>query len=176
LRTQQILAHETGVPNTIDPLAGSYYVEALTDQLEREAEEIFTEVDRLGGVVPGLDMGYFQREIALSAQRQQREVESDERLIVGVNAFTEGGDDSGIDILKIGDAPEQWQRARLAELRATRDDAEVRTALDALAGAAAAGANVVDPMLDCVRAYCTLYEIRYALERVYGAYREPVFF
>src|SRR5690606_12130941 len=90
LRTQQILAYETGVANTIAPLAGSYYVEALTGRLEREAEEIFDEVDRLGGVVRGLEMGYFQREIALSAERQQRAIESGEHVVVGVNAFTEG--------------------------------------------------------------------------------------
>jgi len=176
LRTQQILAYETGVPNTIDPLAGSYYIEALTDRLEAEAEQIFAEVDRLGGVVPGIEMGYFQREIALSAERQQREVENAERLVVGVNAFTEGGDDSGIEILRIGDGPERRQRERLAELRRRRDAGEVERALDALATSAAAGGNVVEPMLDCVRAYCTLYEIRHALERVYGAYREPIFF
>jgi len=176
LRTQQILAYETGVANTIDPLAGSYYVEALTDRLEREAEEIFDEVDRLGGVVRGLEMGYFQREIALSAERQQRAIESGEHVVVGVNAFTEGNEDADIDILRIGDEPEKRQRQRLAELRARRDDGLVRERLQRLRDAAANGVNVVEPMLDCVRAYCTLYEIRHALEEVYGAYREPIFF
>jgi methylmalonyl-CoA mutase N-terminal domain/subunit len=176
LRTQQILAYETGVPNTIDPLAGSYYVEALTDRLEREAEEIFDEVDRLGGVVPGLEMGYFQREIALAAERQQRAVESGEHVVVGVNAFGEGNDDADIEILRIGDEPEQRQRQRLAELRAGRDDALVQERLQRLRAAAGRHANVIEPMLDCVRAYCTLFEIRHALEEVYGAYREPIFF
>jgi len=176
LRTQQILAYETGVANTIDPLAGSYYVEALTDRLEREAEEIFQEIERLGGVVPGIEMGYFQREIALSAQRQQQEIESGDRLIVGVNAFTEGGDDSDIDILKITDAPEKRQRERLADLRAKRDAARMEATLEQLRAAAREQRNVVEPMLECVRAYCTLYEIRRALEDVYGAYREPIFF
>ncbi|MGH7504194.1 MAG: acyl-CoA mutase large subunit family protein, partial [Longimicrobiales bacterium] len=94
LRTQQVLAFETGVANTIDPLAGSYFVEAMTDRLEREAEEIFEEVAKFGGVVPGLEAGYFQREIALSAERQQRVIESGEQTVVGVNAFTEGNDDA----------------------------------------------------------------------------------
>ena len=176
LRTQQVLAYETGVPSTIDPLAGSYYVEALTDRLEREAEEIFEEIDRLGGVVPGIETGYFQREIALSAQRQQLEIETGERTIVGVNDFEEGNDDSAIDILKITDAPEQRQRERLARLRATRDEARVGQALDRLREAAGNDQNVIEPMLDCVRAYATLYEIRHAMEDVFGAYREPIFF
>jgi methylmalonyl-CoA mutase N-terminal domain/subunit len=176
LRTQQIAAFETGVANTIDPLAGSYFVEATTDRLEREAEEIFEEIERLGGVVQGLEMGYFQREIALAADRQQREIESGERVIVGVNGFTEGGGDSDIDILRIGDAPEKRQRERLAELRAKRDDARVKLTLDRLRSAGAAGENVIEPMLDCARAYCTIFEIRHALEEVYGAYREPIFF
>jgi methylmalonyl-CoA mutase N-terminal domain/subunit len=176
LRTQQIAAYETGVANTIDPLAGSYFVEATTDRLEREAEEIFEEIERLGGVVQGLEMGYFQREIALAADRQQREIESGERVIVGVNGFTEGGGDSDIDILRIDDAPEKRQHERLAELRARRDDARVKETLDRLRSAGAAGENVIEPMLDCARAYCTIFEIRHALEEVYGAYREPIFF
>jgi methylmalonyl-CoA mutase N-terminal domain/subunit len=176
LRTQQIIAAETGVANTIDPLAGSYYVESLTDELERAAEEIFEEVDRLGGVVQGLDMGYFQREIGASAEQQQREIEQGIREIVGVNAFTEGNDDTNIDILKIGAEPERLQRERLAQLRSTRNDAQCAAALEALADAARNRQNVIEPMLDCVRAYCTLFEIRHALEEVYGAYREPIFF
>jgi methylmalonyl-CoA mutase N-terminal domain/subunit len=176
LRTQQVLAYETGVPNTIDPLAGSYFVEATTDRLEREAEEIFEEIDRIGSVVRGIEAGYFQREIALSAQRQQQAVESGEQITVGVNAFTEGNEDSDIEILRIGDAPERRQRERLAELRARRDDTRVERTLDALTEATRQGDNVIEPMLECVRAYCTLYEIRYAMEKVFGAYREPVFF
>ena len=176
LRTQQVLAYETGVPATIDPLGGSYYIEALTDRLEHEAEEIFDEIDRMGGVVRGIENGYFQREIALSAMRQQHAIESGERTIVGVNDFEEGNDDSNIDILKITDAPEQQQRERLARLRADRDQARVDAALTRLREAARNNENVIDPMLDCVRAYSTLYEIRHAMEEVFGAYREPIFF
>jgi len=176
LRTQQVLAYETGIANTIDPLAGSYYIESLTDGLEQEAEEMFADIERVGGVAQGLEMGYFQREIALSAQRQQREIESGERVIVGVNEFNEGGQDSDLEILRIDDTPERTQRERLADLRARRDDAAVERSLARLQDAARADRNVIEPMLDCVRAYCTLFEIRHALEEVYGAYREPVFF
>lgn len=176
LRTQQILAYETGVPNTIDPLAGSYYVEALTDELERQAEAIFDEIEELGGVVPGIERGYFQREIARSAERQQHEIENGERIIVGVNAFTGGNEDADLEILKIGEEAELHQRERLARLREERDDARVRETLARLQEAARNDENVVEPMLECVRAYCTLFEIRAALEEIYGAYKEPVFF
>src|SRR5687768_833559 len=176
LRTQQVLAYETGVPNTIDPLAGSYFVESLTDQMEREAEEIFSEVDRLGGVVRSIETGYFQREIALSARRQQEEIESGVRVLVGVNDFEEGNHDSDIDILKITDAPEQRQRERLAQLRQTRNQERVDQTLHRLRQAAQKNENVIEPMLDAVRAYATLYEIRRAMEDVFGAYREPLFF
>ncbi len=176
LRTQQVLAHETGVVNTIDPLAGSYFVESLTDRLETEAEEIFDAVERLGGVVPGIEQGYFQREIARSAEAQQREIETGERIVVGVNAFEQGNDDVPIEILKVTEASENRQRERMAELRATRDDAKVEATLDALRTAAREDRNVLDPMLDAVRAYATLFEIRHALEEVYGSFKEPIFF
>jgi methylmalonyl-CoA mutase N-terminal domain/subunit len=176
LRTQQILAYETGVSNSIDPLAGSYFLETMTDQLEAEAEHIFAEVDAMGGAVAGIEAGYFQREIARSAERQQREIESGERIIVGVNAFGVGNEEAPIDILKIGEEAGESQRKRLAELRASRDGARVEKALAALTAAAREDRNVVEPMLECVRAYATLFEIRHALEDVYGAFREPIFF
>src|SRR5690625_1742283 len=176
LRTQQILAYETGVPNTIDPLAGSYYVEALTDELERQAEAIFDEIEELGGVVPGIERGYFQREIARSAERQQHEIENGERIIVGGNAFTGGNEDADLEILKISEEAELQQRERLARPRDERDDVRDRETLARLQEAARNDENVVEPMLECVRAYCTLFEIRAALEEIYGAYKEPVFF
>ena len=175
LRTQQILAYESGVANTIDPLAGSYFVETMTDEIEAEAEKIFAEIDGLGGVVPGIEAGYFQREIARSAERQQREIESGERIIVGVNAFGVGNDEAP-EILKIGDEAGASQRKALGELRASRDGARVERALAELASAAREDRNVVEPMLECVRAYATLFEIRKALEDVYGSFREPIFF
>jgi methylmalonyl-CoA mutase N-terminal domain/subunit len=176
LRTQQILAYETGVPNTIDPLAGSYYVEALTDRMEAEAERIFADVDGLGGVVPGIEVGYFQREIARSAMRQQLEIEGGERVIVGVNEFTVEGEELEIPLLKVTQESENRQRERMAAMRARRSQEQVDAALARLKDAARGGENVVEPLLDAVRAYATLYEIRAALEEVFGAYQEPVFF
>src|SRR5690606_216435 len=176
LRTQQVLAYETGVANTIDALAGSYYVEALTDRLEREAEEIFAEVDRYGGVVPAIESGYFQREIARSALRQQQEIERGERVVVGVNRFVVEGEELEIPGLEIGEEVERRQRERMAELRRRRDQAEVDRTLAVLREAARNGENVIPAMLDATRGYATLYEIRHTLEEVFGAYREPVFF
>jgi methylmalonyl-CoA mutase N-terminal domain/subunit len=175
LRTQQILAAETGVPNVADPLGGSYYVEALTDRLEREAEEIFAEIEVQGGVVAAIESGWFQRQIAQSASRFQTEVETSRRTIVGLNDFVEAGE-HGVDILKIDDTAEREQRARMADLRQRRNGDLVAARLAALHEAATADVNIVPAMLDCARAYCTLYEIRAVLEGVYGAYREPVFF
>ncbi len=176
LRTQQILAFESGVPNTIDPLAGSYYLEALTDELERDAVELFEEIDGLGGVVPGIEQGWFQQRIAASAMRQQREVEARDRVIVGVNRFTEGSEKIEIDTLKIDPDVERRQGEKMARLRAGRDDDSVRRALAALTEACRTEENVVPRILDCARAYCTLHEIRAAMEEVYGSYKEPVFF
>jgi methylmalonyl-CoA mutase N-terminal domain/subunit len=175
LRTQQILAHETGVAEVIDPLGGSYYLEALTDQLEREAEALFAEIHSVGGVVRGIESGWFQRQIARSATEFQRSVEAQDRIIVGVNEFL-SDDDHPVEILKISNDAEESQKRRLSRLRAERDGARVTERLEALRQAAEQDRNVIGPMLDCARAYCTLYEIRHALERVYGAYREPVFF
>ena len=175
LRTQQILAVETGIANVADPLGGSYYVEALTDRLERDAETIFAEIEAQGGVVPALEAGWFQRQIAQSASRHQSEVESGRRTIVGVNEFVEA-DDPPVDILTVSDQAEREQRARMARLRAGRDSALVESRLAALRAAAEADMNLIPAMLDCARVYCTLYEIRAVLESVYGAYREPVFF
>jgi len=175
LRTQQIIAHETGVAEVIDPLGGSYYVESLTDQLEREAEALFAEIQSVGGVVRGIESGWFQRQIARSAEAFQRDVEGGRRVLVGVNDFL-SEDDHPVEILKVSGDAEGSQRRRLARLRAERDGALVAERLEALRRAAQTDQNVLGPMLDCARAYCTLYEIRHALESVYGAYREPVFF
>jgi methylmalonyl-CoA mutase N-terminal domain/subunit len=175
LRTQQILAYETGVPNVADPLGGSYYLEALTDGLEREAAGLFAEIEAQGGVVPAIESGWFQRQIAQSAARTQFEVESGRRIVVGLNEFV-AEDEAAIEILRIGDAAEQTQRESMASLRANRDQALVDRRLEALREAASLNRNVIPPMLDCARAHATLYEIRHTLERVYGTYREPVFF
>ena len=175
LRTQQILAHETGVADVIDPLGGAYYIEALTDQLEREAEALFAEINSIGGVVRGIESGWFQRQIAQSAAVFQRQVEMSEKVIVGVNEFL-SDDDHPVEILKVSNDAEEEQRRRLARVRAERDTKLVERRLEDLRQAAESDQNVIGPMLDCARAYATLYEIRHALERVWGAYREPVFF
>src|SRR5216110_1879474 len=175
LRTQQIIAHETGVADVIDPFGGSYFVESLTDQLEREAEGLFAEIQSVGGVVKGIESGWFQRQIARSAEQFQRDVEAGGRVQVGVNDYL-SANDHPVEILKVSGDAEESQRRRLARLRAERDNALVAKRLEALSRAARADENVIGPMLDCARVYCTLYEIRHALESVYGAYREPVFF
>ncbi len=176
LRTQQVLAYETGVPNVADPLGGSYYVERLTDEMERQAEALFAEIDERGGVVQGLEEGWFQRKIAESASRQQWEIEQRRRLVVGVNEFVTDEPELTIPLLRVGEESTRLQRERLASLRATRDGALCEQRLSALREAARGSNNLMPFILDCARAYCTLYEIRAALEDVFGAYREPVFF
>ncbi|MEX2177421.1 MAG: methylmalonyl-CoA mutase family protein [Gemmatimonadaceae bacterium] len=176
LRTQQILAYESGVPGVIDPLGGSYYVEALTDKMEREAEALFEEIRGVGGVVRGLETGWLQRKIAESAARQQWEIEQHRRVLVGVNEFVTAEPELSIPLLRVGAETERDQRTRLAQLRATRDTARATAALDALRAAARGSESTMPHILECARAYCTLYEIRAALEDVFGAYREPVFF
>jgi methylmalonyl-CoA mutase, N-terminal domain len=176
LRTQQVLAFETGVPNVMDPLGGSYYVEKLTDEMEAEAEALFKQIEEQGGVVKGLEDGWFQKRIAEAAARQQWEIEQHRRTIVGVNAFESDESALTIPLLKIDEEAAREQAAALAKLRSTRDEAQCQANLARLRAAAAGTENVVPAMLDCARSYCTLYEIRAALESVFGAYREPVFF
>jgi methylmalonyl-CoA mutase N-terminal domain/subunit len=176
LRTQQVLAFETGIPNVIDPLGGSYYVETLTTELEQEAEMLFKQIEEVGGVVRGLETGWLQRKINESAARQQWEIEQHRRVIVGVNEFVTDGPAVEIELLKIAEQTEREQRQRMAKMRAERDNALVEKKLGALREAAATSRNLMPFILDCARAYCTLYEIRAAMETVFGAYREPVFF
>ena len=151
-------------------------MEKLTDDLERDAEALFAQIAEIGGVVQGLENGWFQRKIAESAARQQWEIEQRRRLIVGVNEFVKEGDELTIPLLKIDEQAARDQATALATLRASRDNALCTSRLDALRQAARGTENTVPRILDCARAYCTLYEIRAALESVFGAYREPVFF
>jgi methylmalonyl-CoA mutase N-terminal domain/subunit len=176
LRTQQILAFESGVPNVMDPLGGSYYIEALTDQMEAEAEALFEQINEQGGVVKGLEEGWFQKRIAEAAARQQWEIEQHRKLVVGVNEFVTDEGEVTIPLLRIGEEATIEQQARMKELRAKRDSALVASRLDDLREAARGTSNVVPFILECARAYCTLFEIRAAMEDVFGAYREPVFF
>ncbi len=176
LRTQQILAYETGIPNVVDPLGGSYYVETLTTELEREAESLFEQIAQIGGVVRGLETGWLQRRINESAARQQWEIEQHRRIIVGVNDFVTDEPELKIELLKVAEQTEREQKQRMAQMRAERDSARVEKTLNALREAAGTSRNLMPYILDCARAYCTLYEIRAAMETVFGAYREPVFF
>jgi methylmalonyl-CoA mutase N-terminal domain/subunit len=176
LRTQQILAHETGVANTIDPLAGSYFVEALTAKMEEGAERYFEKIDALGGVIPAIEAGFFQREIAEAAYRYQRSLDSKEKIVVGVNDFVEENESIDIPILEVSPEVERMQRKRLAEVRQSRNAAQVQASLEALRQAGVDGANMMPKLLDCTRAYVTLGEMCSALAEVFGTYEEPAVF
>ena len=175
LRTQQVIAHETGVANTIDPLGGSYFIEALTDRIEDAAYDYFARIDELGGMVAAIEQSYPQREIADASFRYQQEVDGRERIVVGVNGFTEGPDES-ISTLHIDPALERKQIGRLEAVRARRSPAEVEDALERLREAADAGRNLMEPLVDCARANASEGEIVESLQRVFGRYTEtPVF-
>jgi methylmalonyl-CoA mutase N-terminal domain/subunit len=177
LRTQQIIAEETGVPNTVDPLGGSYFVEALTERMERLAYDYFAKIDELGGMVEAVKRNYPQREIAEASFRFQSEVESGDRGIVGVNRYVEGNDDAPISLLRIDPALERKQIDRLQASRARRDSEAVERSLVALKEAASPGGrNLMEPLLDCARVHATEGEIIEALQEVFGTYTEtPVF-
>ncbi|MDX6682705.1 MAG: methylmalonyl-CoA mutase, N-terminal domain [Solirubrobacteraceae bacterium] len=176
LRTQQIIAHETGVTNTIDPLGGAYFVEALTDRLEREAYDYFSRIDEMGGMVAAVKANFPQREIADAAYALQTEYDSRERILVGVNDYVDAGDEE-IPILRIDPELERKQMGRLQAVRARRDGAEVERTLVALREQAASErANLMPALLDCARAHASEGEIVRALQDVFGTYREtPVF-
>ena len=174
LRTQQVIAHESGVADTIDPLAGSYFVESLTDELEAKAVEYIDRIDALGGAVEAIETGFQQREIHEAAFRYQRAVESKEQIIVGVNEF-QVAEDAHDDLLKVDLALERRQREKVAAVRAERNAAAARTALDGMSRAARDGTNLMPAMLDAVRAYATLGEISDALRDVFGEYTPPTF-
>ncbi len=174
LRTQQIIAFETGVVNTVDPLGGSYFVEALTDQMEQGALDYFARIDELGGVLAGIDQGFFQREIGESAFVYQKQLESREKIMVGVNDFVKN-QAIDIPILKIDPEVERTQIQRLQELKHNRDNARVRATLHELQAATERDENVMPYILDAVRAYATVQELADTLKVVYGTYREPAF-
>lgn len=176
LRTQQIIAYETGVANTIDPLAGSYFVEALRTKMEEEAEQYFARIDALGGVIPALEAGFFQREIADAAYRYQRELDAKEKVIVGVNEFVETEERIEIPILVIPPEVEIKQRKRLADVRQSRNSVRVEQSLAELRQAAVDQKNLVPPLLECTRNYVTLGEMCAALVEVFGLYEEPAVF
>jgi methylmalonyl-CoA mutase N-terminal domain/subunit len=171
LRTQQIIAEESGVTATVDPLGGSYYVERLTLDLEKGCAEYFERLDALGGMVAAIEQGFPQREVADAAYAFQRGVDSGDRIIVGVNAF-QVDDEPAPEILTIDESVGERQCASLAALRAGRDAEPVARALSALETAARNDANVMEPALDAIRAYATLGELCDTLRNVYGTYRE----
>ena len=176
LRTQQIIAHETGVTNTVDPLAGSYFIEKLTSEIEAGALEYIRKIDEMGGMVEAIDLGFPQKEIHESAYEFQRAMERGEKLVVGVNAYTDVSDENvQPPMLVIDHTTAEFQSRRLADLRATRDQDRVTQALDLLENGAAEGRNTMPLLIDCVRSYCTLGEMCDALKEVYGEYQEPVF-
>jgi methylmalonyl-CoA mutase N-terminal domain/subunit len=172
LRTQQVIAHESGVANTIDPLGGSYYVESLTRSLIEQAEDYFRKVEELGGVIKAIEAGFFQKEIAQAAYRYQREIETKRRIIVGVNDYVIPDEELEIPILEIDLAVERDQVRRLKELKERRDNDLAERRLAALTDTARSGGNVMPLILEAARAYCSVGEMVKALEVVYGRYRE----
>lgn len=173
LRTQQIVGYETGVTETIDPLGGSYYVEALTDEIERQAEGYIARIDEMGGAPVAIEKGYVQREIQQAAYDYQKAVESGDRVVVGVNKFVTAKEPVG-EILRVDPKVREEQVEALAKLRAERDNAAVDQALAALKAAAQGGDNLLPKIVDCVRVYTTLGEICGELRGVFGEYQAPV--
>jgi methylmalonyl-CoA mutase N-terminal domain/subunit len=173
LRTQQIIAEESGVTNTVDPLGGSFFVEAQTNRIEQQALDYFRQIEDMGGVLPAIERGFFQSEIADAAYRYQREIDSEERLIVGVNAYAEK-EGYNIPILEMDPEGERRQIARLAALRKDRDNGATGQALDRLRLAAQGTENTMPHLLDAVRSYATLGEIMNVMKEVFGVYEETV--
>src|ERR671925_558828 len=173
LRTQQIIAHESGVTNVVDPLGGSYYMEVLTDRMEAAASEYFRRLDELGGMIRAIETGFPQREIREAAWQYQREIECKERVIVGVNEYVMD-EEEPLDILVIDPAVEKRQVERVQDLRASRDQARWQSALEALRKAAIDKDNLMPPLINAVKAYATVGEICNALKEVFGEYQEPL--
>jgi methylmalonyl-CoA mutase N-terminal domain/subunit len=174
LRTQQVIAYESAVCDTIDPLAGSYYVEYLTDQIEAKAQEYLDKIDQMGGAVAAIEKGYIQKEIQESAYRYQREIEKGERIVVGLNKFQVKEEEKPKDLLKVDPSVADRQIARLQELKSTRDHAQVQQALAELKTAAEGDANLMPPILKAVKALATLGEICDTLRAVFGEYEMTV--
>lgn len=176
LRTQQLIAYETGVINTVDPLGGSYYVESLTDKMEEQANKIFEEIDSLGGVIPAIDAGYFQKEIADAAYRYQRELEKKEKFMVGVNEFIEEDEKIDIPILQISPEVEKNQKQSLTELKQGRNQKAVEESLAAIGKAAVDGTNLMPVFIQAAENYVTLGEMVNELKKHFGVYEEAVVF
>ncbi len=176
LRTQQLIAYETGVINSVDPLAGSYMVESMTNKMEEEANRIFDEIDSLGGVIPAIEMGYFQKQIADAAYAYQKEVDKKEKIIVGVNEFVETDEKIDIPILTISPEVEKLQKQRLAELKQNRSAVEVENSLKEINDAAINGNNLMPVFVKAAANYVTLGEMIDVLKEPFGIYTEEVVF
>ena len=176
LRTQQVLAHETGVSNMIDPLGGSYFIEDLTNKMEQQAEDYFRKIDDMGGVIPAIENSFFQSEIARAAYQYQREIEDKDRIVVGMNDFIEEDEKIEIPILEIKKEVEEKQKRRLKELKQTRDSQKVSNALKQLDEAATQGRNLMPEFINCAKTYATLGEMIDVLKQKYGEYVEPAEF
>ncbi|MDH3215093.1 MAG: methylmalonyl-CoA mutase family protein, partial [Candidatus Krumholzibacteria bacterium] len=176
LRTQQLIAYETGVINTIDPLGGSYFIEAQTNKMEEQAEEYFRQIDDVGGVIAAIEDGFYAREIGRASWEYQQAVERERKIIVGVNKCKGGNEDSDIPTLYIDEQVEVDQAASLKRLREERDNGAVRAKLEALETAAISDENVVPYLIDCARAYATEGEMTEVFKKVFGEYREPAYF
>ena len=176
LRTQQLIGYETGVINTVDPLGGSYFVEALTEQMEKEANEIFDQIDAYGGVIPAIEAGYFQKEIADAAYRYQREVEKKEKIIVGVNEFVEPDGELEIPLLTIPVEVEIEQKQRLADIRQSRSQSSVDESIAEIIDAAANDKNLMPVFIKAAHNNVTLGEMVGALKEVFGTYEEVAVF
>jgi methylmalonyl-CoA mutase N-terminal domain/subunit len=175
LRTQQIIAHESGVVNTVDPLGGSYFIEAMTRRMEQRVYEYLAEIEAAGGVLPAIQQGFFQRAISKAAYRYQREMDDQERIIVGVNDFVDPKEEIKIPILRIDPQGYERQLARLEQVRRERDAEVVSARLDALADATGRNENLMPLILEAVRAYATLGEITDVFRKAFGVYHEPTF-
>ena len=175
LRTQQIIAHESGVTDTVDPLAGSYYVEWLTNKMEEEAENYFKQIEELGGVVPAIKANFFQKEIANASYQYQREIENRDRTIVAVNQF-EQGEQYSIPLLKIDEEVANKQMAKLNKLKEKRNNEKVIEILENLKEAANGNENVMPFIMDAVREYASIGEIMNSLKEIFGTYHEDSIF
>lgn len=174
LRTQQILAHETGVANTIDPLGGSYFVEALTNSIELAAQEYFTRIEKMGGVIAGIESGFFQKEIADAAYNRFKEIDSKQRIIVGVNDYIDPTEETmPISILAIEPSIEEKRRKQLAKLRSERSNEKVRRALDNLRRVANGKENTMPAIIEAVKVYASLGEIVSVFKEEFGIFSEP---
>jgi len=174
LRTQQVIAHESGVTNTVDPLAGSYYVEALTNEMEEKTMEYIRKIDDMGGAIAAIEKGFFQKEIADSAYRYQREIDEKKRIIVGLNEYTIEEEEYPIKLLRIDPKAEKEQVIRLQKVKRERDNRKVKEVLEKLHYTAEKDENLMPTVIEAVKVYVTLGEVTEVLREVYGEYKELI--